>query len=286
MDATQTITTPTPAAVEKPVGPDLEAVKARQKTMWSSGNYAVIGTTLQIVGEELCEAADLRAGERVLDVAAGNGNAALAAARRFCRVTAVDYVSTLLERALARAEADGLELELLEADAERMPLPDASFDAVLSTFGVMFTPDQERAARELVRVCRPGGRIALASWTPGGFIGQLFRTMAAFVPPPPGLRSPALWGTEERLRELFGGSARELRATRRMYAFRYASAAHFIDTFRSWYGPVQKAFAALPPERQKVLEDELGALLRRFDRGGGRGLVADSEYLEVVVTIR
>jgi ubiquinone/menaquinone biosynthesis C-methylase UbiE len=273
-----------------PTGPaapdDLEALKRRQRAAWSAGDYAVIGTRLQIVGETLCEAADLRAGERVLDVAAGNGNAALAAARRFCRVTALDYVPALLERAGARAAADGLPLELLEADAERIPRPDASFDAVLSTFGVMFTPDQERAARELARVCRSGGRIALASWTPDGFIGRLFKVLGRFVPPPPFARSPSLWGTEARLAELFGHAARELRTERRVYTFRYASAAHWVEVFREWYGPVNKAFAALPPERQGALEVEILALLRELDRGRGEGLVVDGAYLEAVVTIR
>ncbi len=285
MYATQT--TPTNPATQDPAhaAPDLEAVKLRQRAAWSSGDYAVIGTTLQIVGETLCEAADLRAGERVLDVAAGNGNAALAAARRFCRVTAVDYVPALLDRARARASANGLALEALEGDAERMPLPDGSFDAVLSTFGVMFTPDQERAARELVRVCRPGGRIALASWTPDSFVGQLFRTIGAFVPPPAGVASPALWGTEARLRELFGERARELHTARRTYAFRYASAAHWIDVFRSWYGPVHKAFAALDEDRGAELSRAREALLGRFDRGDGRGLVVDGEYVEAIVRV-
>jgi ubiquinone/menaquinone biosynthesis C-methylase UbiE len=278
------IPTPMPHAATVDVRAELEALKVRQKAAWSSGDYAVVGTTLQIVGELLAEAMDLRAGERVLDVAAGNGVASLAAARRSCRVTALDYVPALLDRAGARAAAEGLELELLEADAERIPLADGSFDAVLSTFGVMFTPDQERAARELVRVSRPGGRIGLASWTPDGFVGELFRIVAAFVPPPPYARPAALWGTEARLRELLEG-AREIRTARRHYAFRYRSAAHFVEVFRTWYGPVHKAFLAIPPERQDALERELLALLGRHDRGGGRGLVVESAYLEAVITL-
>jgi ubiquinone/menaquinone biosynthesis C-methylase UbiE len=280
----ESVTPVTPAfterAREKPN--ELEELKRKQHAAWSAGDYAVIGTRLQIVGEALCEAVDLRAGERVLDVAAGNGNAALAAARRFAHVTAVDYVPALLERAGARAAASGLELELLEADAERIPLPDASFDVVLSTFGVMFTADHERAASELVRVCRPGGRIGLASWTPEGFIGQLFRTIGRFVPPPPAARPPASWGTEQRLRALFGDAA-GLRAARREFTFRYASPAHWIEVFRRWYGPVQKAFGALPPDGQAALERELAALIERFDRGGGRGIVVEAEYLEAVI---
>jgi SAM-dependent methyltransferase len=269
-----------------PASSDLEGAKKRQRSAWSAGDYAVIGTRLQIVGETLCEAVDLRAGERVLDVAAGNGNAALAAARRFCDVTALDYVPALLEQAGGRAAANGLEVSLLEGDAERIPLPDASFDVVLSTFGVMFTPDQEGAARELARVCRPGGRIGLASWTPEGFIGQLFKTLGAFLPPAPGLRSAALWGTEARLRELFDGSVAELRTERRHFVFRFASPAHWLEVFRTYYGPVQKAFAALTPDRQAALGTEILALLERFDRGDGRGLVVPGEYLEAVLTTR
>jgi ubiquinone/menaquinone biosynthesis C-methylase UbiE len=285
-----TAATPNPTPIP-PAGPsvpfaDLDALKHRQRVAWSAGDYAVIGTRLQIVGETLCEAVDLRAGERVLDVAAGNGNAALAAARRFCRVTALDYVPALLERAGARATASGLELELLEGDAERIPLPDGSFDAVLSTFGVMFTANQERAARELVRVCRPGGRIGLASWTPDGVIGRLFQVLGKFVPPPPFARSPALWGTERRLAELFGDAAREVRAERRSYTFRFVSAAHWLEVFRTWYGPVLKAFSALPPERHAALEAEILALLASHDRGGGAGLVVDGTYLEAVITVR
>jgi ubiquinone/menaquinone biosynthesis C-methylase UbiE len=280
--------TPTDAVTDATahVASELEKLKRRQQAAWSTGDYAVIGTRLQIVGETLCEAVDLRAGERVLDVAAGNGNAALAAARRFARVTALDYVPALLERAGARAAADGLEVELLEADAERIPLPDASFDVVLSTFGVMFTADHERAAREIVRVCRPSGRVGLASWTPEGFIGQLFRVIAAFVPPPASALPPSAWGNEQRLRELFDGTIAELRSTRRTYAFRFASTAHWLEVFRTYYGPVQKTLAALPPDRRAALEAEITALLRRFDRGGGRGIVVEGEYLESVIQTR
>ena len=285
----------TPSSVP-PIGPmrpdagssrdHLEAAKLRQKAAWSAGDYAVIGTRLQIVGETLCEAVDLRAGERVLDIAAGNGNAAIAAARRFCRVTAVDYVPALLEKARARASVQGLELETFEADIERIPLPDASFDVVLSTYGVMFTPDQEAAARELVRLCRPGGRIGLASWTPEGFVGHLFRVIGSFVPPMPSLRSAAQWGTETRLRELFGEATPEISTTRRHFVFRFESPAHWVEVFRTYYGPVHKAFAALPPPRQAALEAELLALVERFDRGAGRGTVIPGEYLEAVLTLR
>ena len=267
----------------KPLEATLLAAKAKQKIAWSAGDYAVIGTTLQIVGERLCEAVDVRAGERVLDVAAGNGNASLAAARHFAHVTAVDFVPALLAEARARAEAEHLPITLQEGDAEALAFDDASFDLVLSTFGVMFTPDQERAARELLRVCRSGGRIGLANWTPEGFIGQLFKLIGRWVPPAPGLRPPSAWGTEARIAELFGAGASRIRHARRHFVFRYASPAHWIEVFRTYYGPVQKAFAALDAEGQVALEAELTALLRGADVSGGASLVIPSEYLEIVV---
>jgi ubiquinone/menaquinone biosynthesis C-methylase UbiE len=263
---------------------DLTALKARQRVAWSSGDYAVIGTRLQVVGEDLCEALDLRGGEKVLDVAAGNGNASLAAARRWCDVTATDYVPALLDRARARADADGLDLEFREADAEDLPFDDASFDVVMSTFGVMFTPDQERAAREMLRVCRPGGRIGLANWTPEGFIGQLFRTVGKFLPPPPGARSPALWGTRSRLEELFGEQATDIVATPRHYVFRFRSPQHWIDVFRTYYGPVLKTFAALEPAQRAAFEAELRQLIARFNRACDGTAAIAGEYLEVVIT--
>jgi ubiquinone/menaquinone biosynthesis C-methylase UbiE len=263
---------------------DLAALKARQQVAWSSGDYAVVGTRLQVVGENLCEALDLRGGEKVLDVAAGNGNASLAAARRWCEVMATDYVPALLEHARERAAADGLDLEFREADAEDLPFDDASFDVVLSTFGVMFTPDQERAAGEMLRVCRPGGRIGLANWTPEGFIGQLFKTVGTFLPPPAGARSPALWGTRARLEQLFGGQASEIKATPRQYVFRFCSPQHWIDVFRTYYGPVLKAFAALEPAQRTAFEAELRQLIARFNRAHDGTAVIESEYLEVVIT--
>ncbi len=266
--------------------PDFAALKARQQATWSAGDYAEIGTRLQIVGESLCEALDLRAGSRVLDVASGNGNAALAAARRWCEVVATDYVPALLERAGQRARADRLPIEFRAADAENLPFPDASFDAVLSTFGVMFTPDQERAARELLRVCRPGGKIGLANWTPEGFIGQLFKTIGKFIPPAPGLKSPALWGTEVRLAELFGAGASAIESVPRHYVFRFRSPAHWLEVFRAYYGPVQKAFAALDAGQQAALAREITALMERSNRSGDATLVLPSEYVEVVVTRR
>lgn len=273
----------TPIQSPPPTILDFSQVKARQRAAWSSGDYAVVGTTLQIVGEELCEALDLRAGQRVLDVAAGNGNASLAAARRFCQVTATDYVPGLLSRAGERASADHLDVALREADAEALPFPDGAFDAVLSTFGVMFTPDQEQAAAELVRVCASGGKIGLASWTPEGFIGQLFRTIGRYVPPAAGLRSPALWGRRERIEELFGAHAGSIEAKVRHFVFRYRSPEHWLEVFRSYYGPVLKAFAALDAAGQEALASDLLALVHRFNRSGDATMVVPGEYLEVVV---
>jgi SAM-dependent methyltransferase len=262
---------------------DLEAVKTRQHGAWSSGDYAVVGTTLQIVGESLCEALDLRAGQRVLDVAAGNGNVSLAAARRFCEVVSTDYVPALLERGRERADAERLPIEFREADAEALPFAAASFDAVVSTFGVMFTPNQERAALELARVCRPGGKIGLANWTPDGFIGQLFKTIGKHVPPPAGAKSPALWGTRARLDELFGAAARSIDAPQRWFAFRYRSPRHFVEVFKTYYGPTLKAFAALPPGGQSALRDDILTLVARFNRADDGTMVVPSEYLEVVI---
>lgn len=267
-----------------PAGPDYAALKARQQGAWSSGDYAVVGTTLQIVGETLCETLDVRSGQKLLDVAAGNGNVALAAARRWCEVVATDYVPALLERARERAGADRLGIEFREADAEALPFADESFDVVASSFGVMFTPDQDRAAAELVRVCRRGGRIGLANWTPEGFIGQLFKTIGRHVPPPPGARSPALWGTSARLAELFGPHSIDL--TQRHFVFRYRSPAHWLEIFRTYYGPMLKAFAALAPAAQPALEHDLLALIGQFNRSGDGTMVVPAEYLEVVVTRR
>jgi ubiquinone/menaquinone biosynthesis C-methylase UbiE len=272
------------SAVLSAPAPDLAAVKTRQQAAWSTGNYAVVGTTLQIVGENLAEAADVRAGERVLDVAAGNGNASLAAARHFADVTSTDYVPALLEQGRRRAEADRLPITFQVADAEALPFPDASFDVVLSTFGVMFAPNQERAASELLRVAKPGGRISLANWTPEGFIGDLFQVMKGFAPPPPGLRSPMEWGRETRLVELFGPQATDIRTQRKTYTFRYRSAEHWIEVFRTYYGPTHKAFAALDAEGQQALHAALLELLGRWRRGNGAGLLVPGEYLEVVVT--
>ncbi len=267
-------------------GADFAAVKAKQQAAWSAGDYAVIGTTLQIVGESLCEALDLRPGQRVLDVAAGNGNATLAAARRWCDVVSTDYVPALLERGRARASAEGLPVQFEVADVENLPYADASFDVVLSTFGVMFTPDQAKAAAEMARVCRPGGRIGLANWTPSGFIGELFKVIGKYLPPAPGVKPPSAWGTEERLRELFGDTLRSIEITRRNYVFRYRNAAHWLETFRTFYGPMHKAFAALDGTKQEALAADLISLAQRFNGAGDGVMLAPGEYLEVVITRR
>ena len=277
---------PTPSSPASPgaPGPDLAAIKQRQQATWASGDFAVVGVTLQIVGELLAEATDVRAGERVIDIAAGNGNATLAAARRFARVTSTDYVPALLEKGRARAAAEGLAIDFREADAEALPYLDASFDVALSTFGVMFAPDQARAAAEIQRVVRPGGHIGMANWTPEGFIGQLFKAVGKHMPPPAGLASPLLWGNEDHVRQLFGADALQARITRKMFNFRYASPTHFVHVFRDYYGPLNRAFAALAPNAANALEQDLLALIDRFNTAGPDSMVAPAEYLEIVLT--
>jgi SAM-dependent methyltransferase len=268
------------------ISPDLSALKIRQQAAWSSGNYAVVGTTLQIVGEQLCETLDLRPGSKVLDVAAGNGMVTLAAARRWCDVTSTDYVPALLEQGRARASAEGLTIGFMEADAEQLPFDDASFDVVVSTFGVMFTPNQPQAASELLRVCKSGGKIGLANWTPDGFIGHVFKTLGKYLPPPSGAKSPALWGTRARLDELFGDHAISIKAESRMFNFRYRSPDHFLEIFKTFYGPVLKAFAALDAPTRENLRNDLHALIVRMNKSGDASMMVPSEYLEVVVTRR
>jgi ubiquinone/menaquinone biosynthesis C-methylase UbiE len=273
-------------AVAAPPTPDLKAVKAKQQVAWSSGDYAIIGTTLQIVGERLAEAMDLRPDQRVLDVAAGNGNVTLAAARRWCEVTSTDYVDALLARGRMRAEAEGLRVDFRVADAEALPFADGSYDAVVSTFGGMFSPDQGRSAAELVRVCRRGGRIGLANWTPEGFIGQMFKTIGKHLPPPAGIKSPANWGTRSWIVEAFGAAASAIVAEPRHFVFRYHSAQHFLDVFRTYYGPMLKAFEALDEAGRKALASDIVDLVGRFNTSGDDTMVVPGEYLEVVVTRR
>lgn len=263
---------------------DLTALKIRQQAAWSSGNYAVIGATLQIVGEQLCETLNLRPGSKVLDVAAGNGMASLAAARRWADVTSTDYVPALLQNGRARAEAEGHSIEFIEADAEALPFDNGDFDTVLSTFGVMFTPDQDRAAGELLRVCKPKGQIGLANWTPDGFIGHIFKTLGRYLPPPASAKSPALWGTRARLAEMFGDAASDIRTDSHYFNFRYRSPKHFLEVFETYYGPINRAFATLDLPRQTELRNDLHALIVRMNRGNGGTMLVPSEYLEVVIT--
>lgn len=285
MDKT-TQSTPGVASGRGATQPDYAAIKARQQAAWASGDFAIIGVTLQIVGETLAEAADIRAGESVIDVAAGNGNASLAAAHRMARVTSTDYVPALLEKGRARAAAEELDIAFQVADAENLPYGDGSFDVALSTFGVMFAPDHRRSAGELLRVVRAGGRIGLASWTPDSFVGQLFKLVGKAVPPPAGLMSPLLWGTEAYLGELFGEASADIRTARRSFTFRYASAAHWLQVFRDYYGPVNKAFGALDSNGQADLEREILALLERTNTDGSASMVVPSDYLEAVIVKR
>jgi ubiquinone/menaquinone biosynthesis C-methylase UbiE len=284
---TATATAIKPVRQEAPAAsPDLAVIKARQQAAWSSGNYAVVGTTLQIVGEELCEALDLGAGRKVLDVAAGNGMVSLAAARRWCNVVSTDYVASLLERGRARALAEGLPIEFKEADAEALPFADGSFDAIVSTFGVMFTPNQDKAAAELLRVCKSGGKIGLTNWTSDGFIGQMFKTLGKYLPPPAAAKSPLLWGTRARLTEMFGPASTWIKTEPRHFNFRYRSAEHFVEVFRTYYGPMLKAFSALEVPQQTRLEKDVYDLIARMNKAADGTMVVPSEYLEVVIMKR
>lgn len=267
-------------------GPDLQAVKQRQQSVWSTGDYPAVGTTLQIVGETLAENLDLAPGERVLDVAAGNGNATLAAARRFCDVVSTDYVEAWLRKGMERAQAEGLAVAFREADAENLPFEDASFDIVTSTFGVMFTADQDAAARAMMRVCRPGGRIGMANWTANGFIGQVFKTIGRHAPPPTGVRSPLEWASKTRLEELFGEFAASISVTSRTFVFRYRSARTWVESWREIYGPMNKAFQTVGTDGASALEDDLIALAETASIGGSRGMIVPAEYSEVVITRR
>ncbi len=279
------MTTPTVDA-EATVTPDLAAIKMRQQATWSSGDYHMIGTQIQIVSELLIEALDVRSTESVLDVATGSGNAALAAARRGCEVIGVDYVPALLDRARRRAEAEGLAIEFVEGDAEALPFEDGVFDVTSSVFGSMFAPDQEKTAGELARVTRSGGRIGVVAHTPDGFIGNLFKVIAKHVPPPAGLRSPIQWGTEARLRELFIGQIADVKVEKRFYTFRDRSPQHFVEYWRMFYGPTLKAFDAVGDAGRAALEADMLDLIGRFDRAEDGSMVVPSEYLEAVIVKR
>jgi ubiquinone/menaquinone biosynthesis C-methylase UbiE len=266
------------------ITPDFAAVKTKQQAAWSSGDYAVVGTTLQIVGERLVEAVDINSNHRVLDVAAGNGNASLAAARHFAEVVSTDYVPELLSRGRERAQAERLDISFQEADAENLPFKNDNFDIVLSTFGVMFTPDHEKAANEMIRVVKRGGKIGLANWTPESYIGQVFKTIGKYVTPPAGVQSPALWGATAHIDALFGEQASSIKTEKRHFVFRYHSPQHIVDIFRTFYGPVLKAFGALDAQKQQALEQDFLALIARFNRADDGSVVLPSEYLEIVVT--
>jgi len=264
--------------------PDYAAIKAKQNAAWASGDYARIGTTLQIVGESLAEAMDLTPGSSVLDVAAGNGNATLAFARRWCRVTSSDYVDALLSHGRARAEAEGQDVTFRIADAEQLPYADASFDAVVSTFGVMFTPNQGKAASEVLRVCRPSGMIGMANWTPEGFIGQVFKCLSKHIAAPAGVNSPALWGTKPWIEQQFGPKARRIAIDGKVFVFRYRSPEHFMEVFRTYYGPVHKAFLALDPAGQVTLAKDLYATIASFNTATDGTMRVPSAYAEIVIT--
>jgi len=261
-------------------------IKERQRKAWSAGDYGKVGVTLLVMGELLAEALDLHPGQRVLDVACGNGNSSLAAARRFCDVTGIDYVPILLEEGRERAQAEGLAVDFLEGDAEDLPFPDASFDVVLSTLGVMFAPDQDKAAEELLRVCKPAGKIGMANWVPDGYVGDLFRTMGKYVPPPAGLKPPFRWGTEEGLSELMGDGVGSLQTRRRSFVWRFPSVRHHVEFMLEFYGPLNKAFGTLDVEGQQALEEDLISLVERYNRSDDGTAVWAADYLEVVATRR
>ncbi|MEW8398266.1 MAG: class I SAM-dependent methyltransferase [Candidatus Thiodiazotropha sp.] len=273
------------ATTETAIAPDYAAIKSKQQATWGAGDYGRVGVTLQITGEQLCEAMDVHSGQSLLDVAGGNGNASLAAARRFCKVVSTDYVGELLEQSRIRAQAEGLAIEYREADAEALPFEEGSFDNVTSTFGVMFSPNQAQAANELQRVCRTGGTIGLANWTPESFIGQLFKTVGRYLPPPAGVESPAAWGTEACLQRHFGSLAKEIRIQRRHFNFRYHSPDHWLDVFSTYYGPTLKAFQALDETEAQSLRDDILQLIGRYNRAGNGAMVVPSEYLEVVIKL-
>ncbi|MCU7930246.1 MAG: class I SAM-dependent methyltransferase [Candidatus Thiodiazotropha sp. (ex Codakia rugifera)] len=264
--------------------PDYTAIKAKQQATWGSGDYGRIGVTLQISGEVLCESMDIHSGQSVLDIAGGNGNAALAAARRFCKVISTDYVPALLEQSRARAEVEGLAIDYQEADAENLPFMDNSFDNVISTFGVMFTPNQAKAASELIRVCKPGGKIGLANWTPDSFIGQLFKTVGRYVPPPVGVSSPVLWGTEDFMKSHFGMRVRSVNCMTRQFNFRYHSPQHWLDIFSTYYGPTLKAFDVLDEMAGQSLREDILCLIHEHNRATDGAMVVPSDYLEIVMT--
>lgn len=265
--------------------PNYEAIKHKQQSAWGSGDYSRVGVTLQITGEDLCEAMDLRSGHSVLDVAAGNGNVTLAAARRFCKVVSTDYVQALLDHSRVRCEAEGLSIDYQLADAETLPFGDNTFDNVVSTFGVMFTPNQNKAASELIRVCRPGGKIGMANWTPDGFIGQVFKTLGKYIAPPPGVSSPALWATDDFLHRQFGSTATNICNSLKQFHFRYQSPDHWLDVFGNYYGPLLKAFESIDATQAVALRQEIRSLIDSLNVASDGTMVVPSNYSETVITL-
>jgi len=264
--------------------PDYTAIKARQQKTWASGDYHIIAALIVPISERLCDTVDLRANQRVLDVATGSGNTAIAAARRLSSVTGMDYEPTLLGRARARAAAEGFTIDFQEGDSEQLPAASGAYDVVLSTLGVMFSPNQAQAARELLRVCRPGGTIGLANWTPEGWIGDMLRTVGRHVAPPAGLQPVTRWGTESGIRELLGDGATSIQTNRVNFVWRFASAQQYLDLFRLYYGPTVKAFEALDESGRQALADDLLATLARYAESSDGTLKVPAEYLEVVAT--
>jgi SAM-dependent methyltransferase len=264
---------------------DLQAVRDVQQRTWSEGDFSMVAGIVMMVAEELVEALDVLPDERVLDVACGSGNGALAAARRaWGNTVGADFVPALLERGRERAAAERLDIEFVEADATDLPFGEGEFDVVMSIFGAMFAADQEKAAAELLRVCKPGGRIGMANWVPDGGVGQMFMTIAKHAPPPPGVPSPLVWGTEEGLRELFGDGVSELRIERRKARQAFRSADHFLDFFRTYFGPTKVAFERVGPEGEAALEADFKAYLEENNTAGDRALILRPEYLQVVAT--
>lgn len=265
--------------------PDFSAVTQVQQGIWSKGDFSVIANLVYFPSERLAETLRILPGEHVLDVASGSGNAAIAAARRsWGNVISSDYVPALLERGRERAAAERLGVEFVEADAQDLPFDDASFDVVTSIFGAMFAPDQQRTADELLRVVKPGGRIGMGNWTPDGAVGEMFGTISKHAPPPPGVPSPLLWGTEEHVRELFGERISDLRTERRVSRQGFLSADHYIETFRRYFGPTETAYERVGSEGEQALTEDLRAMLEEANTGGERAMVLEAEYLELVAT--
>jgi ubiquinone/menaquinone biosynthesis C-methylase UbiE len=265
--------------------PDFAAVTEAQQQTWSKGDFSVVANIVYHVSEDLAEALELIPGERVLDVACGSGNGAIAAARRTLEGTVgADYVPALLERGRERAAAERLEVEFVEADAQDLPFEDGEFDVAMSIFGAMFAPDQEKAAAELLRVVKSGGRIGMGNWTPQGAVGTMFKTISKHAPPPPGVESPLRWGTEERLRELFGDGISDLRIESRLSRQPFRSPDHYIEFFRTYFGPTQMAYERVGADGEQALTDDLRAFLEAANTAGDRAMVLEAEYLRVVAT--